>query len=124
MIDDINAITTQLTQAEADLYAASTEYRRLGENAARLRALYDVQYASEFLKAKTASEKPTDKSAESLAVQIVEKHLTDCRIAEALADGARRHLGALEAILSSIQTRARLLKVESNYTGSKNYPHG
>lgn len=116
MSEQLTNITTELSNYEVDLFNASTEYRQLAEDAARKRATYDVAYATEFLKIKTNGEKATDKTAESLAVQAVAGQLTSCRIAEALADASKRHLTALQAIVSSVQTRSRLLNTEAELT--------
>lgn len=59
----------------------------------------------------------TEGEKESLAVKTVEPILRDCRIAEAMSDGAKKNLDTLQTVLSSIQTRAKLLQTEANLTG-------
>lgn len=117
MTEQLSNIEAELQTCEVDLFNASTDYKRLAEDAARKRAEYDVAYAQEFLKVKTGGDKVTDKTAESLTVEIVKEKMTNARIAEALSDGSKRHLSAMESILSSIQTRARLIQTESFTNG-------
>jgi hypothetical protein len=109
--EQIDSITSELESYEAQLYAASVEYRSLIQDAATKRAAYDVAYAQELLKV-PADMKLTVPKADALVVSIVADQLTACRIAEAMADGAKRHLTALQSNLTSIQTRASLLKTE------------
>jgi len=112
MTEQTTKIERELQNIEQELYAASIEYRDLAKDAAEKRAIYDVAYAQEFLKVSTDGEKRTVPATESLTVQIVQRQLTACRIAEALADGSKRHLMTLQSLLSSIQTRASLIKTE------------
>lgn len=112
-IEHLEEITKELQQYESELYEASSEYRSLAHKAAIARADYDVAYAQEMLKVSAdTSVKMTVAEKESAVVVIVADRLKACRIAEALADGAKRHLGALQSNLTSLQTRASLLKTE------------
>lgn len=110
--EQIAQITQELEAYETQLYAASVEYRDLIRDAATKRAIYDVSYAQELLKITAKGEKMTVADKESMTVVTVQNQLTECRIAEAIADGAKRHLMALQSNLTSIQTRASLLKTE------------
>ena len=113
MTEDITRINEQLMKIEKDLYKASTEYRELSIDAAGKRAAYDVRYASEFLKASQDSTiKRTVPATEAFVVEVVSHDLSECRIAEAKAEAAKRHLATLQSLLSSVQTRASLLKTE------------
>jgi hypothetical protein len=115
-MDHITEIEGELRNIEGELYTASVEFKRLASDAAQKRATYDVAYATEFLKIQTNKElKLTVPAIESLAVQTVQTQLVACRIAEALADGSKRHLGTLQSLLSSIQTRASLIKTERSF---------
>jgi hypothetical protein len=112
-LDDITQITKELERYEKDLFSASTEYRQLARDAAEKRATYDVAYAQEMLKLKADTDlKATVPERESFAVVAVANFMTACRIAEAMAEGSKRHLQALQAILSSVQTRSKLLQSE------------
>lgn len=112
-LDQITQITTELEQYEKDLFTASTEYKSLARDAAEKRATYDVTFAQEMLKLKSDTDlKATVPEREAFAVVAVERFMTGCRIAEAMAEGSKRHLQALQAILSSVQTRAKLLQTE------------
>ncbi len=111
--DQITAIVKELENYEAGLFTASNEYRNLAREAAQKRAHYDVAYAQEILKLKSDVElKATVAERESFAIVAIQSLMTEARIAEALADGSKRHLGALQAILSSVQTRSKLLQSE------------
>lgn len=111
MTEQIHQITSELEAYETQLYAASVEYKSLAREAAIKRADYDVAWAQEMLKLPTDI-KMTVAEKEAQVVVIVEDRLRACRIAEAIADGAKRHLAALQSNLTSIQTRASLLKTE------------
>jgi hypothetical protein len=111
-MDQIHGILKELEDYEKELYAASTDYRELARDAAEKRARYDVAYAVELLKLREQELKLTVPEREAMTVQTVQNQLTACRIAEALADGAKRHLGALQSNLTSLQTRASLLRTE------------
>lgn len=110
--EQIHSIEGELKGYETELYAASSEYKTLAQDAAAKRATYDVAYATEFLKSKTGGEKVTDKMAESLTVVAVQHQLTAARIAEALADASKRRMTAIQSNLTSVQTRASLLRTE------------
>lgn len=117
MSEQLHAIIQELESYEKQLYAASADYRSLIRDAAEKRATYDVAYAQAILKLKGDTElKATVPERDALAVVAVQHQLTACRIAEALADGAKRHLGALQSNLTSLQTRASLLKTERSLT--------
>lgn len=117
MSEQLHAIEKELEAREAQLYDASVEYKSLAYDAALKRATYDVDYANSILeissKADSEGVKMTVIEKENLAVKSVQNQLKECRIAEAMADGSKRHLVTLQSIISSIQTRASLLKTES-----------
>jgi hypothetical protein len=113
MTEQLTQIEQELQTIETGLYKASIEYRELARDAAAKRAAYDVRWAQELLKVQTNKDaKLTVGEKEAMVTAIVQIDLTHCRIAEALADGSKRHLQTLQSILSSIQTRASLLKTE------------
>jgi len=117
MSEQINKIISELEGYESELYKASVDYKNLARDAAEKRATYDVAYAVEFLKNTTNKDlKLTVPATEALTVQTVQNQLIACRIAEALAEGAKRHLNALQSNLTSVQTRASLLKTERSLT--------
>lgn len=110
--EQIAQIEQELHGYESELYECSAEYRTLAVDAATKRAIYDVAYAQEFMQTKLSGDKMTDKTAESLTVIAVQTQLTSCRIAEAMADACKRRLTALQSNLTSVQTRASLLRTE------------
>jgi hypothetical protein len=117
-MNELHQIESELQRYESDLHSASSDYMTLIRDAATKRAVYDVAYAQELLKLKSDSNlKATVPEREALAVVAVQHFLTDCRIAEAMADGSKRHLSALQAILSSVQTRSKMFQVEWMATG-------
>lgn len=119
--EQIEKITGELEGYETQLYAASIEYKSLAHDAAMKRADYDVAWAQEMLKVSAQTEvKMTVGEKESTVTVIVASRLKDCRIAEALASGAKEHLRALQANLTSIQTRASLLKTERSLVNMMN----
>src|SRR5688572_3784999 len=111
MSEQIHKIEKELQNYEAELYTASVDYKDLAHSAAVQRAEYDVAWAQEMLKLPT-DVKMTVAEKEAQVVKIVANQLRSCRIAESLAEGAKRHLSALQSNLTSIQTRASLLKTE------------
>lgn len=111
--EEITKIVKELEQYEADLFAASTDYKSLAQDAATKRSVYDVAWAQELLKIKAdANLKATVPEREAMATVSVQRFMTDARVAEAMADGSKRHLTALQAILSSVQTRSKLINTE------------
>lgn len=112
-VEQIERIEAELQNYESELYEASSEYRHLAVDAATKRADYDVAYAQEMLKVSAQTEvKMTVAEKESTVIVIVASQLKSCRIAEALASGAKERLRALQSNLTSLQTRASLLKTE------------
>jgi folylpolyglutamate synthase/dihydropteroate synthase len=116
MGEHVPDIEAELKRMETELYQTAQDYRLNAKDAAGKRATYDVEYAKAILNIRaTASQANAQMKVaemEALAVKSVEDQLTDARIAEAMADGTKKHLDALQSILSSIQTRARLLVTE------------
>lgn len=118
MTEQITNIEAELQTCEVDLFNASTEYRQLAEDAARKRSSYDVAWAQQLLKLKSDTDlKATVPEREALATVAVQDQMTGARIAEAMADASKRHLVTMQSVLSSIQTRARLIQTESFTNG-------
>lgn len=121
MTEHITDIESELKAKEVEIYETSVAYREESRDAAEKRAVYDIEYAKAMLNiTHTADQnnvKMTVAERESLAVKAVSDELKACRIAEALADATKRHLEALQAILSSIQTRSRMIQTERSLTG-------
>lgn len=113
--EDAQSLIAELAQIEADIFNASTEFSKQAVVAAKSRLTYDLAYAEAILRLKPAdaSIKITVPEREALAIKQCSSQMTDARIAEAELDAAKKHLEALRAILSSIQTRASLLKAEA-----------
>lgn len=106
-------IEKELQDYESEFYEASAEYRQLVMDAAIKRADYDVAFAQEMLKVSARTDiKMTVPEKEATIVVIVANQLKACRIAEAMALGAKERLRALQSNLTSLQTRASLLGTE------------
>lgn len=110
-------IERDLTQAEAALYAMQTRYPDLARTAANARYLYDTAWADAVTnihhRALVNGEKPpTVAVMEAEATKMVAKEMRDTRIAESELDAAKKHIDTLQAILSSVQTRSKLLLME------------
>ena len=71
-----------------------------------------LAYAQKLLKVSADGTKRTAPEKEALAVLGVQMQMTEARIAEAMAEGSKRYLHAIQTNLSSCQTRASLLKTE------------
>ena len=109
--EQIKNIEKELENYESELYECSAEYRHLATDAATKRAAYDVRWAQELLKIATNKDlKLTVPEKEAMVTTLVQDELSACRIAEAMASGSKERLKALQANLTSVQTRASLLK--------------
>lgn len=115
--EDITSIEAELKDIEAKIFTAANDYAKNTKDAANKRVEYDVEYAKTMIEIHGRKEKMTVDQREAEAVVIVQRQMTDCRIAEAIADGSKRHLDALQAILSSIQTRSKLIQTERSLVG-------
>lgn len=123
MTDTIHQIEQDLQMRETQLFDASMEFREFVLDAAQKRAGYDVDFAKSMLDIASRADKDglkmTVSERESLAVVAVQNQLRDCRIAEALRDGSKAHLSTLQSLLTSLQTRSKLIITErslSNYS--------
>ncbi|MBX3288330.1 MAG: hypothetical protein KF855_03200 [Acidobacteria bacterium] len=116
---EINEIETSLKDCEGAIATAAMDYGKIAVSAARARADYDLAYAQELLKISADGEKRTVGEKEALTLIAVQSLFMDCRIREAEADALKRRIGALQSVLTSLQTRASLIKTErslTNYT--------
>ncbi|HXG85511.1 MAG TPA: hypothetical protein VNI84_15925, partial [Pyrinomonadaceae bacterium] len=123
MIDQLHTLNDELYASERALRDAAIDYRTQVRDAAEKRVSYDISWAQSILLIRDQCDKEAIKMTvgekESLAVVECQQVLTECRISEALADAAKKHLDAEQSILSSIQSRARLQQVEANLTNYK-----
>lgn len=110
-------IEKELVKCEQALYQMQVSYPEIARNAANARYAYDVAWA-EAIDTIThraiadGQKQPTVAVLEAEATKIVAEKMEAARIAEAELDIAKRHLSTSEAILSSVQTRSKLVQME------------
>lgn len=106
----------ELQAAEKTLNKASGDYGKYALDAARKRAEFDISWATSLLQLKDAHKdaKITVDELKAMTTLAVQDALRAARIAEAMADASKRHLNAIEAQLSSIQSRCRLMQSQMN----------
>ncbi len=123
MIDQLHTLNDELCASERALRDAAADYRASVCAAAQKRVKYDIEWAKAILvihdRCDKVGVKMTVGEKEALAVGQCEQVLTECRISEALADAAKKHLDAEQSILSSIQSRARMQQVEASLANYK-----
>jgi len=110
-------ITRDLVKCEQTLYEMQVKYPALARTAANARFVYDMARANAIdeVAHRTLAEgqkAPTVPVQDAMATKMVAKEMEAARLAEADLDSAKRHLSSLEAILSSVQTRAKLVQIE------------
>lgn len=110
-------IDRELVKCEAALYAMQERYPELARRAANARYVYDQAWANaidEIAHRQLAEgqKAPTVPVQDAMATKIVAEEMEAARIAESELDAAKKHLDTLQAILSSIQTRAKLTHIE------------
>lgn len=94
----------------------AAKYPEIAREAAKARVIYDAAWADaitlithNFVSTET---KFTVPERDALATQKVREELETARMAEAELDAAKKYISVLEAILSSVQTRAKLVQME------------
>lgn len=110
-------IERELAKCEAALYEMQQKYPALARAAAEARIVYDVAWAEavdEIAHRQLTEGKkpPTVPVQDAMATQMVKEQMAAARIAEADLDAGKKHLDSLQAILSSVQTRAKLVQLE------------
>lgn len=110
-------IEKDLLKCEQALYEMQKTYPALARVAAESRIIYDVAWANAIdeLSHQAVAEgtkPPTVAVMEARATKMVESQMELARKAEAELDAAKKHLDSLQAILSSVQTRSKLIQLE------------
>lgn len=112
----IDQIEQELREHEQSLFSVAKQYRTIARTAAEKRVIYDVQWANAIeditKEAVEAGTKITVAEKEAKAVLKVATELDDCRMAEADVDAAKKYIDTMQTILSSVQTRAKLMQME------------
>ena len=110
-------IERELLKCEAALYEMQKQYPALAKTAAQNRYVYDVAWANAIdeiahRKLVEGQKPPTVPVQDAMATKIVAEEMEAARTAEADLDAAKKHIDTLQAILSSVQTRSKLLLAE------------
>lgn len=113
----LHEIDSELKRCEQALYEMQVRYPQLASKAANARYIYDQAWATamdEIAHRAVADGKkpPTVAAAEAEATIKVADEMREARYAEADLDAGKKHLDTLQAILSSVQTRAKLTQIE------------
>ncbi len=110
-------IEKELSKCEAALYEMQVKYPALARAAAEARYVYDVAWANALdeIAHRTLPEgqkPPTVPVMDAMATKMVAEQMEAARTSESDLDSAKKHLDSLQAILSSVQTRAKLVQLE------------
>lgn len=113
----LHEIDSELKRCEQALYEMQVKYPQLASKAANARYIYDQAWANaidEITHRAVADGKkpPTVAAAEAEATIKVADEMREARYAEADLDAGKKHLDTLQAILSSVQSRARMVQIE------------
>ena len=110
-------IERELKKCEAALYEMQSRYPDLAKTSANARYVYDMAWANAIdeIAHRTLAEgqkPPTVALMDAMATKMVASEMKLARVAEADLDGAKKHLDTLQAILSSVQTRAKIVLMQ------------
>ncbi len=113
----MNEIEKELRKCEQALYDMQSKYPSLASKAANARYVYDQAWAeaiNEIAHRAVVDGKkpPTVAASEAEATLAVADEMREARYAEADLDAAKKHMDTLQSILSSVQTRAKLVQIE------------
>lgn len=113
----MNDIEKELRKCEQALYEMQVRYPQLASKAANARYVYDQAWATAIDEiahraVQDGKKPPTVAAMEAEATLMVKDEMREARYAEADLDAGKKHLDTLQAILSSIQTRAKLQQIE------------
>jgi hypothetical protein len=105
MSSDLINIERELTRLCSALDQLTEEFQGLCRTAADARTDYDQEWAKALLRA----DEGTQKVKEAEATRACERYMREARIAEAIRDGAKERIRALQSIISVHQSRLRWL---------------
>jgi hypothetical protein len=116
-----NEIQMELLRCEVALYEMQAKYPALARVAAQNRIVYDVAWANAIddiaHRATAEGQKPPTVSVQdAMATKMVADEMEAARLAEADLNAAKMHIETLSNILSSVQTRSKLLVAEMSLT--------
>lgn len=116
-MDEITELNRRLDEHSNELMACSLEYARLAADAVSKRNVYDVAKAKALLRvSKDHKEWKVDAQKAQMLLEC-EPQMIDARISEAHESAMKLRLKAISDSLTAVQTKARLLKTESDLNG-------
>lgn len=116
-MDDIAELNRRLDEHSSMLLKDSVEYARLAREAVDARNAYDLAKAKAQLKVAVEHKEWKVDAQKAQAMIDCNSQMIDARIAEAHLDAMKMRLKAVSESLSAVQTKARLLKTESDLNG-------
>lgn len=117
-------IADELREAEAALWNMQGKYADIARTAAEAQYVFEMAWADAMdeqrHRAITQGIKPPTVSAmEAIATQRCKDEIKVKAIALADLDAAKKQIDVLQSILSSVQTRAKLMLADAQFSGSK-----
>lgn len=114
-------IERELMKCEATLYTMQKQYPGIARKAAESRIIYDLAKSNAIVEIDhrdlaEGQKPPTVPVANAMATQMIQEQMEQARRDEADLDIAVKHIKSLEAILSSVQTRSKLVLAEMSLT--------
>ncbi len=110
----LHAIDNDLLKCEKALQEMQNQYGQIASDAANARYVYDQAYADAVIEIanREFEKKPTVPVLEAMATKAVANEQKAAREAESKLDAAKKHIVTLSTIVSSVQTRAGIMRVE------------
>lgn len=117
--DEVSELNRRLDEHSNILMRDSREYARLAREAVNARNTYDVVKAKAQLKVRIECKGFTVDEKKAQVLLMCEPQMVDARIAEAHLDAMKQRLRSVSDSLTAVQTKAALLKTESNLNNYK-----
>lgn len=122
-MEEIRQIENELKQLEKKIETIARSFWQEARKHGKAKADYEIASATALLQIYAAETETGDKNTESvrkaMALKHCEKEYVALRIAEAEADSSKEVLRSLVSELSSVQTRAGLIKTEASLANYK-----
>ena len=113
----------ELKEHEIQLNVITQKYVEAAREAAKARLIYDLDWAETVSKIShecaVQEKKMTVQEKEAETTKRCFEKMEAARLAEAELDGLKKHLDTLQAMLSSVQTRAKLEQIELSLAGGR-----
>lgn len=126
--DTINQLNSELIAVENDIRELVDGFKTDAVNAAKAKAAHEIKRAKTLIeianreKGLDRNSRSTEIIRDALATEAAEIEYLNYKVTTAIADAGRESLRALQAVLTSIQTRARLMQTEANVSGYEPFP--